>query len=231
MGMYRTFQDRIDADGGVDEGCASGYSSGSDKGSCRCEERLKKHLPYLSVDLGLVEWFNKAVHSWGDAHYSIVMNLEDRAPWQLFNRCSFGEEDEAYTDGVEPKCPYRAAGTFPFSCKRFAFALIEKQDEIEECDEKSDPRVSANSPDTAANTLAKLTINENAKQEKLTQPQVSSNKNKKLMILQNADLRRMPEKRGRPKNKPRKKAKADARREDPDTQMENLIRTQISTVN
>lgn len=54
-----------------------------------------------SVDLGLVEWFNKAMHSWEDAPYSLVINLEGRAPWLLANRCSFVEEDEADTDGVE----------------------------------------------------------------------------------------------------------------------------------
>lgn len=133
--MYRTIRDRIDADGGADEGYASGYSSGPDKGNGRYEERLKKHLPYLFVDLGPVQWFNKAKHSWEDTHYSLVMNLDDRTPWLLFNRYSFGEEDEVDMDEVEPKFPYRAAGTLPFSSKRIAFARIEKENEIEECDE------------------------------------------------------------------------------------------------
>lgn len=102
---------------------------------------------------------------------------------------------------LNAKCPYRAAGTFPFSFKQLAFARIEKQDEIEECDEKSDFRDSAVSPDTAANALAKLTINENAKQEKLTQPQVSSNKKEKARDFARRRFKRNARKRGRTKNK------------------------------
>lgn len=176
MGMYRNIRDRVDADGGADEGYASGYSSGSDKGSGRYEEILKKHLPYLFVDLGPVQWLNKAKQSWEDTHYSFVMNLDDRTPWLLFNRCSFWEEDEVDMDKVEPKFPYRAAGTLSFSSQRFAFARIEKQNEAEECDEKSEPPDGAFSPDTATDTLAKLTLNENTKEEKLALPKFSSSK-------------------------------------------------------
>lgn len=223
MGMYRTIRDRIDADGGADEGYASGYSSGSDKGSGRYEERLKKHLPYLFVDLGPVQWFNKAKHSWEDTHYSLVMNLDDRTPWLLFNRYSFREEDEVDMDEVELKFPYRAAGTLPFSSKRFAFARIEKQNEIEECDEKSDPRDSAFSPDTATDTLAKLTLNENTKQEKLTLPKFSSNKKGKTRDFAKRRFKKDAREAMKAEEQAAIKAKTDAQREDPDSLMENLI--------
>lgn len=78
--------------------------------------KIEEASTLLSVDLGLVEWFNKAIHSWEDAHYSLVMNLEGRAPWLLVNRCSFVEEDKADTDGVEPKMSVQ-------SCRYFSFFM------------------------------------------------------------------------------------------------------------
>lgn len=220
MGMYRTVRDRVDADGGADEG---GYSSGSDKGSGRCEERLKKHLPYLFVDLGPVQWFNKAKHGREDTHYSLVMNRGDRTPWLLFNRYSFREEGEEDMDEVEPKFQYRTAGTLPFSSNRFAFARIEKQNEIEECDEKRDPHDSIFSPNTATDTLAKLTINENTKQEKLAQLRFSSNKKGKARDFAKRRFEKDAREALKAEEQAAIKAKADAQREDPDRLMENLI--------
>lgn len=219
MGMYRTIQDRLDGDGRADEGYVSRYSSGSDQGSGRREERLKKHLPYVFVDLGPVEWFNKATHNWKDTHYYLVMNLEDRTPWLLFNRYSFGEEDEVDMDEVEPKFPYRAAGTLPFLCMQFAFARIEKQDEIEECDEQSGLFL----PEAAANTLAQLTVNENAKQAMSAQPKFSSNKKGKARDSAKRRFKKQAREERKAEEQAEMKAKADAQREDSDSLMENLI--------